>query len=78
MMPNHHYMFIVIQLLIYVKVFEHTIFLKYYVSIKYKYLFFNSNNKIFKVVKKRDAEIIPHLLNKFSATARMINFYFQN
>lgn len=35
MIHNHYYFVIVIQLLIYVKVFHYTLFLKYYVSINH-------------------------------------------
>ena len=55
-MHNHYYLFIVIQLLIYVKVFEHTTFLKYYVIILHNILFFTVIDKFVKVVKKRDVK----------------------
>jgi len=49
-------MFIVIQLLIYVKVFEHTVFLKYLLFIANQKFVFAPINNIFKVFKKRDVE----------------------
>ena len=57
-MHNHCYMFIVIQLLIYVKVFEHTTFLKYYVINLHEILFFIVINQVLMVIKKRNAKKI--------------------
>ena len=75
-MHNHYYLFIVIQLLIYVKVFEHTTFLKYYVIIIYKILFLIAIDKFFKVVKKRDAKENSASLDDLYATTVIFKFYF--
>ena len=75
MIYDHYYLFIVIQLLIYVKVFEHTTFLKYYVIILHTILFFIPIKKFFKVVKKRDAKNSASLDNLYAITP-IFKFYF--
>ena len=62
MIHNHYYLFIVIQLLIYVKVFEHTFILKYHKMFWRAVLFFIKVFKVVNVFKQKKHRIHPVLL----------------